>query len=96
MKRSRRTQDRLESLYTLDSYMDKAATNAENIKRMKRLLKVAMQFSLTDRQREVVRLHYLEDKKVVEVAEELGISRQAVYKLLRISRKKLQKLKNIF
>lgn len=96
VKRSHLIRDNLEGLYTFGPGMEKPATNAEKIKRMKQLLKVAMQFSLTDRQREVVRLYYLEDKKAVEVAEELHISRQAVYKLLRLSRKKLKKIKNIF
>ena len=96
MKRSHLIRDNLEGLYTIGPDMEQPATNAEKIKRMKQLLKVAMQFSLTDRQREVVHLYYLEDKKAVEVAEELHISRQAVYKLLRLSRKKLKKIKNIF
>ena len=96
MKRSHLIRDNLEGLYTLGPGMEKPTTNAEKIKRMKQLLKVAMQFSLTDRQREVVGLYYIEDKKAVEVAEELHISRQAVYKLLGLSRKKLKKIKNIF
>ncbi len=49
-RRSHLIRDNLESLYTLGPGMDKPATNAEKIKRMKQLLKVAMQFSLTDRQ----------------------------------------------
>ncbi len=96
VKRSHLIKDSLDGLYTLGPDMEKPATNADKIKKMKQLLKVAMQFSLTNRQREVVRLYYLEEKKAVEVAEELHISRQAVYKLLRLSRKKLQKIKNIF
>lgn len=96
VKRSHLIRDNLDSLYTLGPGMEKPATNEEKIKRMKQLLKVAMQFSLTDRQREVVRLYYLEDKKVVEVAQELGVSRQAVYRILKDSRTKLKKIKKIF
>ncbi len=96
MKRSHLIRDSLEGLYTLGPGMDKPATNAEKIKRMKRMLKVAMEFSLTDRQREVVRLYYLEEKKAVEVAQELHISRRAVYKTLQVARKKLEKIKIFF
>lgn len=96
MKRSHLIRDNLEGLYTLGPGMDKPATNAESIQKMKRMLKVAMEFSLTDRQREVVQMYYFERMKVVEVAEELYISRQAVYRILRDSRLKLKRIKNIF
>ncbi|MHB8061272.1 MAG: sigma-70 family RNA polymerase sigma factor [Ruminiclostridium sp.] len=96
MKHSRLIRDSLEDLYTLGPGMEKPATNTESIRRMKQLLKVAMQFSLTDRQREVVQMYYLKDISAAEIAKELSISRQAVHKLLRLSRKKLQKIKNIF
>lgn len=96
MKRTRRTQDKLEGLYTLGPGMEKPATNADSIKQMKRLLKVAMEVSLTDRQRQVVQMHYIDGQRVVEIAAKLGISRQAVHKLLKLSRRKLKKLKNIF
>ena len=96
MKNSRLIRDNLAGLYTLGPDMEEPATNVDKIQRMKQLLKVAMQFSLTDRQREVVKMHYIEDKGVVEIARELGISRQAVHKLLRLSKIKLQKIKNIF
>lgn len=97
MKRSHLIRDSsLEGLFTLDPYMDKPATNADRIRRMKQLLSTAMELSLTNRQREAVQLYYLEEKKVIDIARELGISRQAVHKLLRLSRNKLQKIKNIF
>ncbi len=93
VRHSHLTRDNLEGLYTLGPGMEKPATNAEKIKKMKQFLKVAMQFSLTNRQRQVVRLYYLEEKKAVEVAEELHISRQAVYRILKDSRIKLKKIK---
>ena len=93
MKHSRLIRDSLEGLYTLGPDMDKPATNAEKVKRMKQLLKVAMQFSLTDRQREVVQMYYFEGMKVVDIAAELGIGRRVTYKILQVSRKKLEKIK---
>lgn len=93
VKRSHLIRDNLEGLYTLGPGMEKPATNAEKIKRMKQLLKVAMQFSLTDRQKEIVQLYYLEEKKAIEIAKELHISPRAVYKTLQIARKKLEKIK---
>ena len=86
----------LDGLYTLDPYMTDASTNDEKIQRMKVMLKTAMEISLTDRQREVVQLFYFDNKKVNEIAIELKISRQSVHKLLSKSKKKLEKLKNIF
>lgn len=93
VKRSHLIRDKLEGLYTLGPGMEKPATNAEKIKRMKQLLKVAMQFSLTDRQREVVQMYYFEGMKVVDIAAELGISKRVAYKILQVSRKKLEKIK---
>lgn len=95
VRHSHLIRDNLAGLYTPGPGMDKPATNTDSIKRMKQLLKIAMQCSLTDRQREVVQMHYMEEKGVTEIAKDLGISRQAVHRLLRDSRIKLKKLKNI-
>ena len=77
--------DNLDKLYTLDSYMDKPATNIDRLQHMKQLLSTAMEFSLTNRQREVVEMYYIDEKKAVEIAGDLGISRQAVHKSPAIS-----------
>lgn len=37
---------------------------------------------LTDRQQECIRMHYLEDLSLAEIAEEFGVSRQAVHDIL--------------
>lgn len=63
---------------------------------MKKMLHTAMVLSLTDRQREAVALYYLEGKTVQETADEMHIRKRAVYRLLKDSRAKLEKLKNIF
>ncbi len=96
MKSSLLTRDSLDSLYTLDPYMEEPATNAEKIRRMQQMLNAAMEFSLTGRQREIVGLYYMEEKAAAEIAEELGISRQSVHKTLRLAKKKLEKIKIFF
>ncbi len=96
VKRSHLIRNNLEGLYFLDPYMDRPATNSKQIMRMKKLLRIAMEVALTDRQREVVRLYYLDEKKAIEIAGELGISKQAVHRLLRDSIIKLKRIKNIF
>ena len=85
-----------DDLYTLDSYMTESSANSEKIQMMKKMMSMAMEMSLTDRQREVVQLYYLDGKKVPEITEILQISRQSVHRLLRVSKKKLEKIKNIF
>lgn len=85
--------DRLEELYTPGPDMEKPGTNVENIKRMKRLLMVAIEFSLTDRQRQIIQMRYIEEKDAVEIARELGVGTRAVYKTIQVARKKLEKVK---
>lgn len=96
MKRSHLIRGDLEGLYTLGPGMEKPGTNAEHIKKMRHLLKVTMEISLTKRQRQIVQLFYFEGKKAQEIAEEMHVSKQAVYRLLKDSRAKLEKIKNIF
>jgi RNA polymerase sigma factor (sigma-70 family) len=88
--------DDFEGLYTLGPGMEKPATNSDKIRKMKHLLKVAMEISLTSRQRQVVQLFYFDGKKAQEIADEMHISKQAVYRLLKDSRMKIEKIKNIF
>lgn len=63
---------------------------------MKILLDMAVDLSLTNKQRDVVRLYYSEGKKVSEIAELLGICESGVYKILKRAIKKLDKCKKIF
>lgn len=46
---------------------------------------------LTDKQREVLRLHYDEDLSLGEIAEQYGVSRQNVHELITRSAQKLQR-----
>ncbi len=49
---------------------------------------------LTDRQKDVIRLHEFEDFSFTEVSEKLGISRQAVNEALKAAIKKIDSYEN--
>ncbi|NLJ99918.1 MAG: RNA polymerase subunit sigma-70 [Clostridia bacterium] len=49
---------------------------------------------LTDRQRELVKLYYFEDLSLQEIADELGITRQAVFFGLKRAQKALEGYEN--
>lgn len=93
VKHSHLIRDNLEGLYTLDPYMDKPADNVDKRRRMKKLLSTAMEFALTVRQKTIIEMYYNQNKKVTQIAQELGISRQAVHKTLKQAKKKLEKIK---
>lgn len=95
VKNSRLIKDNLDGLYTLGPDMEEPATNVDNIQKMKQMLKVAMEISLTTKQRQAVNLFYFDGLKATDIAKVMNISNQAVYRLLKDSRKKLEKLKNI-
>jgi len=58
-------------------------------RRMLRMLRCAMEGELTERQRECVRLRYLEGKSVNEVAAELGVTAGTASKHLKKARNRL-------
>jgi RNA polymerase sigma factor (sigma-70 family) len=57
---------------------------------------MAMDLSLTDKQREVVRMYYIDNKKMPEIAEILGINKSSVHKILKRAIKKLEFSKKYF
>ncbi len=66
--------DFTESLAGLSRYQEELYGGADQERsRMLRTLKTALKQELTPRQLECVRLYYFERKKIVDVAEELGI-----------------------
>lgn len=79
------TQEALCSFYT--QYENK--TDAK--KRMKELLRKAVQQELTDPQRECIRLYYFEEKSVNEIAKIRGIRPTTVYKHLKKGRNALRR-----
>lgn len=85
-----------ENLYTLGPFENKPGDNTEKIEKMKKLIKVIMDQELTERQRQIVELYYLEGKKMPEIADILGTSKQNIEKCLKAAIKKIKKIKNIF
>ena len=60
-------------------------------KRMKELLRRAVEQELTSRQRECIRLYYFERKKVCEIAAMTGVRPTTVYKHLNKARTALKR-----
>lgn len=59
--------------------------------RMQKIMKIAIQQELTDRQRECITLYYIKGKKVCEIADMLAIKPTTVYKHLRTGIASLKK-----
>lgn len=95
MKRSHVTLESVDDIaYTLDDHDIDENDNSAGREKMKELLHIAMEIVLTEKQKKVMKM-YLEDKTKTEIAETLGISRQAVHKLLKAAKKKLINIKNL-
>lgn len=83
-------------MYTMNPYETKPATNSKYRLQLKRLMKNTIETELTDQQRKIFIMHYIQDKKVTAIARELGISKQAVSITLDRAKKKLEKCKKTF
>ena len=55
-------------------------SNDARIQRMKKIMNIAMENELTQRQRDCIRMRYLENVSVKEIAEKIGIRPATVYK----------------
>ncbi len=76
--------------------MTRAATNDEKRIRMKRFVDLAIKLALTDRQKQIIEMYYIENKKMPEIAQSLGINKSTVLRTLRTAEQKLKKFKIIF
>ncbi len=76
--------------------MTRAATNDEKRIRMKRFVDLAIKLALTDRQKQIIEMYYIENKKMPEIARSLGINKSTVLRTLRTAEEKLKKFKVIF
>lgn len=85
-----------ENLYTLNPYTTKSSTNYKDREKMKKFLTVAVEVVLTDKQRQVVEMYYIDNKNIPEIAEILGKNKSTVQRTLNTAVEKLKKsLKNI-
>lgn len=65
-------------------------SGTEKIKRMKAIIRAAIEKELTERQRMILQKFYRDSMSAAQIAAELDISTSTVYKHLRLARKKLQ------
>ena len=73
-----RAHDPIAALFAEDETEERKAARAEAVE----ILRLVISTRLTERQRQIVELHYLEGLSQVEVAERLGISQQTVSRQL--------------
>lgn len=89
------------SILSLDSFEDEryAAnlqysnnSNSKDVDEMKRLLSKAMYVNLTNRQRECITMHYLQNMRLIDIAHELNLDKSTVSRHISNGIKKLKKL----
>ena len=56
------------------------SSNNAKIQRMKKIMNIALENELTQRQRDCIRMRYFENLPVKEIAEKIGIKPATVYK----------------
>lgn len=72
-------------------YITEGAQKGEKRKRMEQLLKKAVQYELTDRQKDCITYYYYRGMRVDEISKLMGIRPTTVYKHLKAARKALKK-----
>lgn len=55
-----------------------AATNDDQIHRLKKNLRIAIEQDLTSRQRQMLSMYYFDNKKMEEIAVDLGVNKSTV------------------
>ncbi len=75
----------------MQKYFNPENTGGEYYKRMKRILKTAMELELTARQYECIEMYYIKKIKVKDIAKILKIKPTTVYKHIRLGVKSLKK-----
>lgn len=92
------TQISLNNLYTLDSHDADIMENdnTEQRQNMKKLIAAVMDNSLTDRQRQIVKMYFFERKNMPQIAIILGIKAPTVSITLKRAMEKFEKNKKIF
>ncbi|MGN0470671.1 MAG: RNA polymerase sigma factor [Acutalibacteraceae bacterium] len=73
------------------AFLDDNTKKDPKYARMKKIMKIALQQELTERQRECITLYYIKKKKVCEIADMLSIKPTTVYKHLRTGMTALKK-----
>ncbi len=95
MFEQRRTVQLRQDFSQLSSLTVSANDNSRQREKYRKFLSAAIK-SLPPRQRDSIRLYYLEGKKQQEIAELLGVERSTVSRRLKAARESLQKLAALF
>lgn len=66
----------------LGEELSKGTSNTHDLQAAKAVIQVAMQYDLTLRQQECIRLYFFEGKTMEQVGDELGIGKSTVYRHL--------------
>ena len=86
--------DDIEAMSVLQHY-SAVSDNKEQLEYMKKLIKNAMNGSLTGRQYDCVVMYYVHNMTTTKIAETLGIAQSTVTRHLQAARKKLKMLENL-
>ena len=70
--------------------------NRPERERMKRILSRAIRYELTERQRECIRMYYLEGIKMKDIARSLGLSNSTVSRHISSATRKLRKVASYY
>ena len=88
VKNTHLTSKNPESMFMVDPFNDESATSESKIQKMKKELNGILNYSLTDRQRQIFEMSYGEKLKMTDISRSLKITKQAVYyALIGISKK---------
>lgn len=73
----------------LTTLLNAAADNEESLERLRRGLRCARAEALTERQSEVLRMHFEEGRRVSDIARALGVNRSTVSRTIVRAQKRL-------
>ena len=85
-----------EKTYTENPFATKAATNDQQRKRMKLIVRAIVETQLTERQKQIMLMRYAEEKSIKQIAEILGINPSNVCRRIQAAKKRISKIKKIF
>ncbi|NSW92831.1 MAG: sigma-70 family RNA polymerase sigma factor [Firmicutes bacterium] len=91
------TEEKLEDIYlTSETYLRRISfTNSNQIQEMKQAIREVIQTELTDRQRELVQMYFMDGMSMREIAKQKGITKQSVSTTIQRAVKRIKKSKKI-
>lgn len=71
-----------------------AESNSDDVEHMRQSMRRAINEGLTARQREILLLHFYEERSTAEIAQALGLNRTTVARTLQRAKRRLRRLLN--